>query len=192
LNPKFKAIMRAPEFHEQVGLFAIDELHVVGDWREFRPDFSYLHSLRSLFPRTIPWFGCTATLDRDNQEYILKHAGFDKDRLAIIRTSVDRPNISVVVQPLLRRSITDFRRLGKSPSITTIATPSRQKRRQVVRRVFLLLLLSRSTSIGTDLVFALAPRADCQLDDVFGDIVVVALQLGINLLALVAVENREL
>ncbi|EAQ83009.1 hypothetical protein CHGG_10827 [Chaetomium globosum CBS 148.51] len=57
VNPKFKSILRDPEFHEKIGLFAIDELHIVGEWRDFRPDFTYLHTLRSLLPRWVPWFG---------------------------------------------------------------------------------------------------------------------------------------
>ena len=49
-------------------------------------------------------------MDRDNQGYILKHAGFNSYP-NIIRTSIDRPEISIVVQPLLRGSIHDYRRL---------------------------------------------------------------------------------
>ncbi|KAK0713354.1 P-loop containing nucleoside triphosphate hydrolase protein [Lasiosphaeria miniovina] len=75
LSPKFKAVLRDPAFHERIGLFAIDELHVVGEWREFRPDFTYIHMLRALLPRSVPWFGCTATLDKDNQSYILTLRG---------------------------------------------------------------------------------------------------------------------
>ncbi|EAQ90766.1 hypothetical protein CHGG_02701 [Chaetomium globosum CBS 148.51] len=96
LNPKFKAILRDPAFHTKIGLFAIDELHCVGEWRHFKEDYTYLYTLR--------------TLDRDNQGYILKHAGFNPYP-SIIRTSIDRPEISIIVQPLLRGSIYDYRRL---------------------------------------------------------------------------------
>ncbi|KAK3360955.1 hypothetical protein B0T24DRAFT_653029 [Lasiosphaeria ovina] len=98
-SPKFKAVLRDPAFYEKIGLFAIDELYVVGEWREFRADF------------TMPWFGYTATLDKDNQSYILEHTGFDLRRLKIIRTSIDCLEISIAVQPLLRGSIRDYRRL---------------------------------------------------------------------------------
>ena len=92
LNPKFKAILRDPAFHTKIGLFAIDKLHCVGEWRHFREDYTYLYTLR--------------TLDRDNQGYILKHAGFNPYP-NIIRTSID----PIIVQPLLRGSIYDYRRL---------------------------------------------------------------------------------
>ena len=121
VNPKFKSILRDPDFHNKIGLFAIDELHIVGEWREFRPDFTYLYALRSLLPRWVPWFGCTATLDRNNQDFILKHAGFDLRRLKIIRTSVDRPEISIVVQPLVRGYINDYRRLHYLLEDATVA-----------------------------------------------------------------------
>ncbi|KAK4233757.1 P-loop containing nucleoside triphosphate hydrolase protein [Achaetomium macrosporum] len=111
LHPKFKAVLKDPGFHTRIGLFAIDELHCVSKWREFREDYTYLHTLRVLLPRRIPWFGCTATLDRDNQNYILEKAGFEPSKLKIIRTSVDRPEISIVVQPLLRGALRDHRRL---------------------------------------------------------------------------------
>lgn len=103
LNSKFKAILRDQTFYTRVGLFTIDELHCVGEWRYFREDYAYLYTLRSLLPASVPWFGCTTTLDRDNQVYILKHAGFNSYP-KIIRTSIDRHEISIVVQPLLRGS----------------------------------------------------------------------------------------
>jgi hypothetical protein len=50
-------------------------------------------------------------LDGDNQDHILKHAGFDLQRLEIIRTSVDRPEISIAALPLVRGYVNYFRRL---------------------------------------------------------------------------------
>ena len=111
MNPKFKAVLRDPSFQEKVGLFAIDELHCVSEWKDFRIDYTYIFTLRALLPRRVPWFGCTATLDKQNQSYILEHAGFDLANLKIIRTSVDRPEISLIVQPLLRGALRDHRRL---------------------------------------------------------------------------------
>jgi superfamily II DNA helicase RecQ len=110
LHPRFKKVLRNPSFHRKFGLFAVDELHVVGEWRKFRPEFTHLGALRVLMPQRVPFFGCTATLDKDNERFILDSTGFDGS-LKIIRTSVDRPEISLVWQPLLRRHVTDFRRL---------------------------------------------------------------------------------
>jgi superfamily II DNA helicase RecQ len=103
--------MRAPEFQRELGLFSIDELHVVSGWREFRPDYALLYSLMALLPGSIPWFGCTATLAKDKAKFIIEKAGFEHCCLKVIRTSVDRPEISLIMQPLLRGCIKDFRRL---------------------------------------------------------------------------------
>ncbi|KAK7752204.1 transcriptional repressor general negative regulator of transcription subunit 4 [Diatrype stigma] len=64
-------------------------------------------SIKKEVPGSTPVF-----VDSDTflKEYILQHAGFGAD-VNIIRTSVDRPEISLVVQPLLRGSIRDYRRL---------------------------------------------------------------------------------
>lgn len=43
LSPE-QAVLRDPDFHKRIGLFAIDELHLVGEWREFRKEFTYLYS----------------------------------------------------------------------------------------------------------------------------------------------------
>ncbi|KAI1818988.1 P-loop containing nucleoside triphosphate hydrolase protein, partial [Xylaria intraflava] len=99
LNPQFKAILRSPEFHSRIGLFAIDELHVVQEWRDFRKDFTYLHTLRSLLPRRVPWFGCTATLERDHEEFILEHAGVT----GRLRQSDDSPENSAPGSQTSRR-----------------------------------------------------------------------------------------
>jgi superfamily II DNA helicase RecQ len=112
LNDKFRGILRSPEFQDKLGLVAIDELHVVAEWgQSFRTDYANLNILRSILSRRIPWFGCTATLDRENQAYILHQVGFSTARTRFIRTSIDRPEITIVMQPLLSGHINDFRRL---------------------------------------------------------------------------------
>lgn len=62
-------------------------------------------------PRRIPLFACTATLDRVNQDYILKHAGLDISNMEMIRTLVDCPELLIIIQPLIRGYTKDFQRL---------------------------------------------------------------------------------
>jgi superfamily II DNA helicase RecQ len=50
LNPRFKSILRSPDFHQEFGLFAIDELHMVVEWKDFRPD----RYICTLFPHLYP------------------------------------------------------------------------------------------------------------------------------------------
>lgn len=111
-NFYFKRLLRNPAFNSQVCAIVVDEAHIIATWgKEFRPDFSLIYQVRELMPRRIPLFACTATLDRVNQDYILKHAGLDISNMEMIRTSVDRPELSIIIQPLIRGHTRDFRRL---------------------------------------------------------------------------------
>jgi superfamily II DNA helicase RecQ len=83
---------------------------MVSEWKNFRPDYTYLHTLRPLPPLRVPWFGRAATLDKVLQPFVLQQAGFDNN-LQNIRTSVDRPEIPIVLQPLLRGFVNDTYRL---------------------------------------------------------------------------------
>lgn len=112
LHKRFKAVVRDPVFQQgHCAFLAIDELHCVSEWREFRKDFANLRAIRSILPAAIPMFGCTATLDKDNQDFILNRAGFHMDNLLVHRETVDRPNISLIIQPLVKTFVTDLRRL---------------------------------------------------------------------------------
>ena len=110
LHAKFKAVLRSPEFHELIGLFAIDELYMVLEWKSFRENFTQFGYIRSILLRSLPWFGCIATLDEKSQDFIFDSTGFS-DNTTIIRTSVDRLEISIIIQPLLRNNFKDFYRL---------------------------------------------------------------------------------
>lgn len=89
---------------------------MVFQWKDCRPEFSDISTFRVLVSQSVPIFGCTATLDKECQQYVLEHAGFRQRSggraLEIVRTTVDRPDIAVVVLPIPRgiRS-KDYRRL---------------------------------------------------------------------------------
>jgi superfamily II DNA helicase RecQ len=72
-------------------MVAVDEMHVVEQWATFREQYGQLSKLRARIPSTIPWFGTSATLDRDTLRKAMRTAGFDNPR--ILRTTVDRPDI---------------------------------------------------------------------------------------------------
>ncbi|KAI1818934.1 P-loop containing nucleoside triphosphate hydrolase protein [Xylaria intraflava] len=114
LNPQFKAILRSPGFHSRIGLFAIDELHVVQEWRDFRKDFTYLHTLRSLLPRRLP----CADKERIYSEF--SRVG-SKSRVAIVTIAFGMglhiPDVRTIVQYGLpiEPSISDlWQRLGRA------------------------------------------------------------------------------
>lgn len=79
--------------------------------------YTGLAQLRQAIPIDIPLFGCTATLTAEAEEFVLHAAGFrpigrDIGQLEVIRTPVDRPTISIVVQCLERGALKDYRRLS--------------------------------------------------------------------------------
>src|SRR5579871_4965165 len=70
--------------------------------------------MRCHLPEDIPFFGCSATVCQTHEGIIKKYGGFRREaegepgKLAVIRTSVDRPEIVIIVLPLLRRTLTTF------------------------------------------------------------------------------------
>ena len=47
----------------QIGLVAIDEVHLVRQWKDFRGAFTKVSMLRSVLGQGAVWFGCTGTLN---------------------------------------------------------------------------------------------------------------------------------
>jgi len=65
-----------PEFQSKIGLVAIDECHLVQQWKGFRENFAMLGQLRQLLREDVLWFGCSATLSQETEQLILQNAGF--------------------------------------------------------------------------------------------------------------------
>jgi superfamily II DNA helicase RecQ len=114
--PEFRKILQDPSFQRQVGLVAIDECHVLSQWKEFRSEYVMIHELRrSLLSETV-FFGCSATLDAKAENAVKEFGGFQEEgtgvgQLEIIRTSVDRPDISICVFPILKRKMSSYEQL---------------------------------------------------------------------------------
>lgn len=77
-------------------MLAIDELHLVSEWRESRPDYFALGVLRSRLPDGIPFLGTSATLDPRTLKIVKESCAFDVDTV-IMKTSLDRPEIYLQV-----------------------------------------------------------------------------------------------
>lgn len=111
----FLKLLRNPTFNQKIAFVAIDDLHTVYDWQKMHIT-PKIGKMRALLPKDVPWFGCTATLSKKTEKYVLTKAGFRPKgdtigELCFIQTTVDRPNISIVVQPLVQGKRPDFRRL---------------------------------------------------------------------------------
>jgi superfamily II DNA helicase RecQ len=106
LSPEFRALLTKPLFGMRIGMIAIDEAHCMSDWSSFRSEYSQIHTIRSLLPRDACVFACTGTMNTQTEARIIKYGGFDQRSgwntyEGIVRTSIDRPEIAVVVIKLL-------------------------------------------------------------------------------------------
>jgi ATP-dependent DNA helicase RecQ len=79
----------------EIALFAIDEAHCISQWgHDFRPEYSQLGQLRSLFP-DIPLIALTATAEAHTRQDILQLLHLSPERCFV--SGFDRPNIRYTV-----------------------------------------------------------------------------------------------
>ena len=111
LSERFKTeVLYDQAFQDHLVLVAIDELHVVSEWGlRWRTSYSQLALLRDMVSRSVPWLGCSATLDPVTLAEVRDLSGFDPF-VRIQRASIDRPDISFTIQPI-QHPIKGFRDL---------------------------------------------------------------------------------
>jgi hypothetical protein len=104
----FRSIARNPSFKRRVSVVAVDELHLVALWGSgIRPQYAQLSLLRRRLGRDVPWFGCSATLDRTTLDIARKMTGFEAS-CEFFRSSVDRPEIKLIVEMIQPRTAKRF------------------------------------------------------------------------------------
>jgi superfamily II DNA/RNA helicase len=101
----FLELVRDVDFRDRIGLVAIDECHLVSTWATFREAYAKVFTLRANLLPSVSWFGCTATMTREQEVDVLQFGGFRSEgfnpgELEIIRTSIDRPDISIHFLPI--------------------------------------------------------------------------------------------
>jgi hypothetical protein len=103
----FRPIATSPSFKKRVCLVAVDELHLVSLWGSgIRPQYAQLSLLRRRLG-AVPWFGCSATLDPVTLKIARRMTGFSEN-CEFFRTSVDRPEIKLIVETIEPRTIRKF------------------------------------------------------------------------------------
>jgi superfamily II DNA helicase RecQ len=108
LSQAFRKVIGDPRFQKRLVMVAIDETHLISQWGDgFRKDYSKLAALRGLIPRKVPVIACSATLDLATLKDVIKKAGFKKN-VHILRTSIDRPEITHIVQRLEPKTVGTF------------------------------------------------------------------------------------
>ena len=104
----FRSIARNPSFKRRVSVVAVDELHLVALWGSgIRPQYAQLSLLRRRLGGDVPWFGCSATLDQTTLDTARKMTGFEAS-CEFFRSSVDRPEIKLIVETIPPRTIKRF------------------------------------------------------------------------------------
>lgn len=93
-------VLRHSSYSSKLCLLAIDELHLVSEWREFRPDYFGLPVLRARLPDGIPFLGASATLDHQTIKVVKESCAFAADT-ATIKTSLDRSEIYIQISKTL-------------------------------------------------------------------------------------------
>ena len=110
VGKRFHKILTNPTFRAHVGLVVIDEVHLVANWGgSFRSSYTQLWKVRSLLGRR-PWFACTATLDDTTFKIVQELAGF-RNNINIVRTSIDRPDLSIIREYVKRGNKKSFKSL---------------------------------------------------------------------------------
>ncbi|KJZ68413.1 hypothetical protein HIM_12190 [Hirsutella minnesotensis 3608] len=111
----FRSIASSPSFKKRVCVVAVDELHLVAFWGSgIRPRYAQLSLLRRRLGGGVPWFGCSATLDRTTLETARKMTGFQAG-CEFFRSSVDRPEIKLIIETMnLGRHPPHFNQLWNS------------------------------------------------------------------------------
>lgn len=116
VSPRFKSILRDPDFAKRVGLVIIDECHVLSTWGTFRASVTHIRELRHTLPSRVAMYGCTATLTEAQERDVCVNGGFRSEDgslqgLQLIRISVDRPEIQLLVCPILGGRATSYAQL---------------------------------------------------------------------------------
>ena len=83
-------------FCRRLRLLAINEVHLMWGWREFRKEYLNFGAIRSHFPK-VPIVALTATLAPNVAEYIFRHFDMRKAETCLYKLSIHRPNITQMV-----------------------------------------------------------------------------------------------
>ncbi|KAI0998174.1 hypothetical protein K3495_g10018 [Podosphaera aphanis] len=118
-NPTIFDILTDPTFKMHVVLVVINELHLVENWKHFRKEYALLYKRRSML-KSVPFVGLTATCD---QHTLVAIKEIIRSRLdtTIIRTEVDRAEISITFKKIAQSKFSAFESLYFILDQTSIA-----------------------------------------------------------------------
>jgi superfamily II DNA helicase RecQ len=90
-------VLQNSEFRRRLILFAVDELHLIHEWSDFRPEYANIKVVRNRLPREVPMLGVSATLPPETLDIAKRFGGFKFDSVDVQKSSIDRPEISITM-----------------------------------------------------------------------------------------------
>ncbi len=69
-------VLQKPGFRRKLITFAVDELHLIHEWKDFRPEYANIRIIRNRLPREVPMLGVSATLPLKTLEIAKRSGGF--------------------------------------------------------------------------------------------------------------------
>ena len=112
-SKEFRMLLAEPEFKSNIALVAIDEMHAVVAWADFREKYTLISELRRILTDRVPIFGCTATLTREQEIAAKESISFNLEgpnlyNLKIIRVCINRPNITIQAVQIPQGALKSF------------------------------------------------------------------------------------
>lgn len=111
---------RLSAFNRRIACFVIDDAHLMWGWRDFRKQYGNLDKLRTYFPR-VPIMAVSATITRNVLEYIRVTLHLHTP-VHLYQRSLDRPNITYMVQEIKRKGFQELDILLPSGEAAAVAS----------------------------------------------------------------------
>lgn len=123
-TPFRQDVTNAPRFREKLCCIAIDEAHLVHEWKDFRQQYTRIGWFRQALPRHVPLFAASATLSPVVREEIKRSCNF-RENFSLIETSIDREEIFIGVYAMqrARNSFLDLSGILPDIAVTGIEIP---------------------------------------------------------------------
>ncbi|KAK2464056.1 hypothetical protein APHAL10511_003926 [Amanita phalloides] len=107
---RFESLFKKKSFVDNIISIIIDEAHCVSQWGSFRPEYRHIGALRHLQRKPCTMMVTSATLTPRAISDVKSVLSLRADSVFFSQCSIDRPNISLVVRPMLnpRKSFVDL------------------------------------------------------------------------------------
>ncbi|THG93323.1 hypothetical protein EW026_g7882 [Hermanssonia centrifuga] len=101
-SPSFRAFIDTPDVRLRLGLFCVDECHLVDEWgADFRKPYASISSVRPWLPEWTSLVALTATLEPGRQtDAVTQLLGFRKNDYFFEKRNCERRNVDIVMRTI--------------------------------------------------------------------------------------------